>query len=262
MTPRSRVCPGMDGDSEDDDSGPPLPLGAGDDELGEVLHAWLLAEYGHETEAWPVERVSGIMARLERVRAACPVPGACPRPLACEILWAAGLNAFAAPGRYVYITRALLQEGTDEAPIAFVLAHEMAHHDLGHVALLRGWARRLVALPEGRLRNAAARLVRSAEWATYSAEMETAADSYALDLCLAAGYDGPACLGLFDVLRRYLLDHRDIDGVYGPDDDMFGAGPFGEWARRNWRRARGYPPVSERREALRARLRDDYGLRV
>jgi hypothetical protein len=51
----------------------------------------------------------------------------------------------------------------------------------------------------------------------YSPDWETAADLRALELCLAAGYDGRKCLRLFDVLEKWFLYYRDFDGVYGLD---------------------------------------------
>jgi predicted Zn-dependent protease len=240
----------------DRDDAPDLPLGADDETLGERLHDWLVAEYGHETEVWAVERVASVVERLNRVRAACPVPGACPRPLTCEILWVGAMNAFAAPGRYVYVTRELLQHGTEADPLAFVLGHEMAHHDLGHVGLMRGWARRLMGLPEGNARNVAARLLRSAERLAYTPDRERAADSYGLDLCLAAGFDGRRCLEAFDTLQAYALDHRAIDAVFGAEGRASepAAGLLGRL-----RTLGAYPSITERRAALRAQLAG-YGL--
>jgi len=227
---------------------PDLPLGADDDTLGDTLHDWLVAEFGHETEGWARERVRIVMEALERVRAACPAPGACPHPLHCEILWAGAMNAFATPGRYIYVTRELLQHGTAADPLALILGHEMGHHDLGHIALMRGWARRLVRLPAGAPRNVAARLIRSAERIAYTREQERAADSYGLDLCLAAGFDGRRCLEAFDTLQAYALDHGAIDAVFGPERSI-SLGPLDKL-----RGVGQYPSILERREALQAQL--------
>lgn len=247
-----------------------------DEELGAWLHGWLKEEYGVETENWANERVGRAMARLERVRSACPVPGASPYPLEAEILWIGAMNAFAVPGRYIYITRELLQRAAADDPIAFVLAHEIAHHDLGHVGLLRGWMDRARSLPGSFL---IAATIAGLEKQIVGPERERAADAYALDLCLAAGYDGPRCVEALDILEAYLLDHGDIDGVFGPDEEAAlhspppvsvasaaasssAASPRWGWlaeARRwGWQHLRGYPSLRERKAALLTQLHE-YG---
>jgi predicted Zn-dependent protease len=222
-----------------------IPTLGDEDEIGQWLHDQLLDRFGLETEDWAAGRVARCAERLNRVRAACPADGACPHPLTAEVLWMQEMNAFAAPGRYVYVTRELLQWGTGDEPVALVLAHEMAHHDLGHLRLFGGALEGLRRVRGGIF---VAALYRQLERGFISAEREDAADAYALDLCLAAGYDAKRCLTLFDTLEAYALDHRDLDIVYGPASEGVGLKAF--------RRLRGYSPLRMRREALRRRLRD------
>jgi Zn-dependent protease with chaperone function len=212
-----------------------------DDDLGDWLHAKLAEEFSEETEAWAVERVGRVTERLNAVRTACPVPGAAPYALRTHILWVGQMNAFAAPGRWIYLTRALLQRCDGDEPVAFVLAHEMAHHDLGHVRMLGPALSKLRGLPGNLFIISLPRLL---ELGFRSAEREAAADSYALDLCLAAGYDGHRCLELLDILEAEALNYRDLDSVFGPDS---GETPF-------WRWRRGYPSLRARRDALRYQL--------
>ena len=238
--------------------------GIGDDEsLGEWLHAELTERYGVETEAWARERVARASAALEAVRADCAVRGVCPHPLRAEILWVGAMTAFTGPGRYVYVTRELLQRADADDPIAFVLAHESAHHDLGHVQLLRGRLASLRRVPGRLLLGAALRIVERQVWGP---EHERAADAYALDLCVAADFDPVRCLQIFDILEAHLLDHGDIDGVFGPDRPAAEpSGRVGRWledARTwGWQRVRGYPPLRERKADLLAQLERDYGVR-
>jgi len=235
---------------------PPLTAES-DDEIGEWLYARLVAEYAEESESWATERVARVMGRLNAVRAACPAPGGAPYPLTAHILWVGMMNAFAAPGRCIYLTRELLQRFGDDEPIALVLAHEAAHHDLGHVRLLRPALSRLRSLPGNVLLFT---LLRGIERLAFGADQEEAADRYGLDLCLAAGYDGATCLELFDALEMHLLDHRDIEGVFGPEE-VIGAkeGGLARWAAEfraeAWRRARGYPSLRARRTLLERQLR-------
>ena len=224
-------------------------------EYGEEVRRVLVEEFGHETEAWATEQVTRVMARLERVRSACAVPGACPYPLQTEILWIGPTTAFAVPGRYVYLSRTLLERFDTDAPVALVLAHELAHHDLGHLRLVWNWVERL---PSGATQMVAGALWQHLQHFTFGIERERAADAYALDLCLAAGYDGNECLLLFDLLERHSLDMRDIDGVYGPDQ-VPGESEWKTTLRRwTYERHRSHPALRERRDNLRRRLRE-YG---
>ena len=214
-----------------------------EEEIGEELHRHLMEAFGLETESWAQERVQRTMARLNQVRRACTEPGACPHTLTAEILWLQEANAFALPGRYVYITRRLLERAATDEPIAFVLAHELAHHDLGHVRLLRPALERLGKT----LGTAVGGLLRHAERLLYSPEQERAADAYALDLCLAAGYSPTPCLTLFELLEAEALDLGDITGVFGLDTPS-----------KLWEKMRGYPSLQDRKDTLLRRLRTEY----
>lgn len=213
--------------------------------LGEWLHTELMENFGVETEAWAIDRVRRVERQLQVYRA--------PRSrMTAEVLWLAEPNAFTAPGRYVYITRELLQRAASDDPIAFVLAHEMAHHDLGHLDLFRGPRSALRSIPAG---AKIVLLLRAAEWLLIGPEAESAADKYALELCRRAGYDGRRCLEFFDILEAHGLDHRAIDAVFGSEESLANdvqavrqwASRLQEWGRR---RFAGYPPIRERKEAL------------
>lgn len=83
-----------------------------------------------------------------------------------ELIPARKLNA-SADGRIVQVTTAVLAETADDAELAFVIAHEMAHNILGHRAQLDRKGR-------------SARKIR---------ETEVEADRLAIKLMIAAGYD-------------------------------------------------------------------------
>jgi hypothetical protein len=72
----------------------------------------------------------------------------------------------------------------DDETTAFVVAHEMAHHDLGHLRAFPKWLGRLakargVDIPFG--------VLRAVEHRLYGPEWEYEADDFALQLCLKAG---------------------------------------------------------------------------
>ncbi len=57
-------------------------------------------------------------------------------PLHVSVLESREINAFALPGGYLYIERGLLEEAEDEAQLAGVIAHEIAHDTARHSAKL------------------------------------------------------------------------------------------------------------------------------
>jgi predicted Zn-dependent protease len=179
--------------------------------LGERLHALFLRAYGIKQRDFAHEAVDRAVAALNAVRAPRP-------PMVGEVLWLSTPTAFTLPGRYCYISRRLIERCTSDAPVAFALGHEMGHHDLGHLRKAESWAASAVehAAP---LQLAALVLSQLPEW-IYSRDMEFAADSYALELCRKAGFDLKKCLECFDIISWYMLDHHDVDGVYGSDEEL------------------------------------------
>ncbi len=177
------------------------------------------------------------------------------------VIWIEDVTAFTLPGRYVYFSRRLLQLCPAEDAVAFVLAHEMAHHRLGH---LRPW---LSEIPGAWL--AGVRVRAAYRRALVSPEKEADADRWALERCVAAGYDRARCLTLFDALSRASLDLGDVDGVFGHEDpedlaearlrELDGEAPeakdklaafLAEAGRWTWQRGRGYASLHDRRAAL------------
>ncbi len=135
-----------------------------------------------------------------------------------------------------------------------MLAHEAAHHELGHVELFQGWLRHLPRGIPGTILAAAYRL---AERRVYGPERELAADAGGLELCLAAGYEGRLCLRLFDILSADAEDRGDLAGAFGPDEEIDPLIADKLYAKASvwlWERLRGYPSLRRRHELLRARL--------
>jgi len=222
---------------------------------GERIHSILLEAFALQERDFSHERVARAMAALNQVRA--PLP-----PMVGEVLWMSPPLAFTLPGPYVYITRRFIERCTSDAPVAFALAHEIAHHDLGHL----GPAERLMT--SGFLHTPGLIVVLTVEllvqW-LYSREKEFAADAHALDLCRASGFVLKECLHCFDILSRYLLDIHDLDGVYGTDEeielDPEQAGNsigriYSEWRLWRARHRRSHPSIHERRQSLMARIAD------
>lgn len=209
-----------------------------DRDFGRWLHDELIRLVGLDDDGWIGERLRAASARLNGIRSRPALP--------VYALFEAEPSAFTAPGGRVYVTRGLMHQLVHEPAVAFVVAHEMAHQDLGHLPAN-------VELPRFSWQAPAAvvSLVRLLlQRKLNQPEQETAADAEGLRLCLAAGYDRRACVRAFDVLETLTLDVRDVDGALGEDTPV-GTNPVIAQARHwLWERMRGYPSVRARREAL------------
>jgi Peptidase family M48 len=219
-------------------------LDADDREFGEWLYKELLADVHREDKGWAPERVERVAARLQADRP----PEARLIPI---VLWIRLFTAFTVPGRYIYVSRRLLERCADDESAAFLVAHEIAHHDLGHLSV-PDWLPKELRVRGGRM---VASVYASIAHRVHGPERECAADRHALDLCMRAGYDGAKCLELFGVLERYAAEVGDEDMIHGPDetsDDELAADASLMTRARIWlwQRSRGYLPIRDRRAAL------------
>jgi hypothetical protein len=213
--------------------------------FGEWLHQQMSEAVHFETEPWAVDRARRIEERLQTGRSQS-------ERLIVEIPWLDVVTAFTAPGRYIYFSRRLYERCASDEQVALVVAHEIAHHDLGHIKVFAGWATAISRLPGADLFAFAFHAI---ERRLYGPETECDADRHGLDMCLAAGYDGRRALELFDILEQHALDLGDYDIVYGPDEesddeldeDASWMTKAQIWA---WQRKRGYLPIRDRRQML------------
>lgn len=214
------------------------------------LHTELVTQFAHESEPWATERVQHVMTRLNEFR-----PGLA--PLECVILWVPPPVAFTFVGTYVYISRSLLQRLPSDDSAAFVLAHEAAHHDLGHFELYAGWTN---WLPELNATAYVAALARVLEHKAYGPRRENDADDFAIRLCHRAGYNAERGAHALEILENLALDRGDVAGVYGPENLLDPTDPkrdsvafrVQEWL---WTHLHGYHPLYERVARARALAR-------
>jgi predicted Zn-dependent protease len=116
--------------------------------------------------------------------------------LSVTILNSASVNAFALPDGQVFVTRGLLALANDEAEIASVLAHEMAHIEANHTvermeqAQSAVLASRVVMNVLGDKKAAQAALVSGAlSLASFSRKQELQADQLGIKMAARAGFD-------------------------------------------------------------------------
>jgi predicted Zn-dependent protease len=218
------------------------------EEFYRVLDEHVLVDH----DGWAFDLVQRVAERLQQ--------GVAPDDrLQPVVVWIEHIPAFTMAGRYVYFSRFFLQRGLCEEAAAFVFAHELAHHRLGHV---RTW---LADVPGAWVLGA---LVRVAHGLFVSPEKEAEADRWAIERCVAAGYDRERCLTAFDAIERLVLDAGGVDTVFGDEDPerladqrlraLDGEAPdrieeLRAHARKwLWQRRAGYLSVRERRATLAA----------
>lgn len=118
------------------------------------------------------------------------------------------INAFAAPGGYVYFYTGLLQEMDNEAEMAAVMAHEISHVVARHgikrlqTALGVATAYQLVFGEDGgsKVLGVAINVGLSLLFADYSRDNEREADSYGIHYMVKAGYHPDGAIGMFEKL--------------------------------------------------------------
>jgi len=121
----------------------------------------------------------------------------------------AQVNAFALPGGYVYVYTGLLKAAENEAELAGVLGHEIAHvtarHATERLTLMYGYDAALkLLLGEDRseIVQLAANLFATGGLLAYSRKNELEADRLGLRYTVKAGYDPHGFLTFLQKLRR------------------------------------------------------------
>lgn len=155
------------------------------------------------------ERVRAIADQLNTHRSG--------RPKQALVLWTTGFSALTKRGPWVYIARSLVDKLSDDG-VAFVLAHEMAHHDLRHLSPTL-----MVAGMLGQTQR-----------------MEFQADRHGMQLAQRAGFSPD---GAFEALSPSLWEEQPVE------PETWGTPQIREWVNR-FRKS--HPPLQERLEALRA----------
>ena len=116
------------------------------------------------------------------------------------------VNAFAVPGGHVFVHTGLLQAVANEAELAGVLAHEVAHIEARHSTemLTRAYGidfvLSLLGDEQGRLEQIAEDLATDGAVAKFSRDAEREADTLGVAHLAAAGYPPEGIAGFFEVL--------------------------------------------------------------
>lgn len=119
------------------------------------------------------------------------------------------INAFAAPGGYVYFYTGLLREMENEAEMAAVMAHEISHVVARHgakrlqAALGATMAYELIfGKSDSKALQAAIGVGMGLAFAGYSREAEREADNFGIQYMVKAGYNPQGAVTMFDKLAK------------------------------------------------------------
>jgi len=131
-------------------------------------------------------------------------------PVTVEVINSSDVNAFALPGGFLYVNRGLIEAADNEAELAGVIAHEVAHIAARHGAEqaskgnLINWA----SLPliflggwGGFILNQAAGLAVPLTFLKFSRGAEKEADMLAVQYLWKTGYDPHGLITFFEKLR-------------------------------------------------------------
>jgi predicted Zn-dependent protease len=157
-----------------------------------------------------------------------------------SIFNSSGINAFATPGGYIYVNKGLITAMENEAQLAGVMAHEIAHANSRHVASIIEKSQKLnIAMLAGIIAGAflggggdataaiAAFSVAGASSMTlkYQREHEEEADRLGIESLVNAGYNPAAMVEFLKLIKQYEFYSRNIPSYLrthpGTDDRIF-----------------------------------------
>ena len=157
-----------------------------------------------------------------------------------SIFNSSAINAFATPGGYIYINKGLMTAVENEAQMAGVIAHEIAHANARHVASIIEKSQKLnIAMLAAIIAGAflggggeatAAIAAFSVAGATsmtlkYQREHEEEADRLGIEYLVAAGYYPAAMVEFLKIIKQYEFLSRNFPSYLrthpGTDDRIF-----------------------------------------
>lgn len=128
----------------------------------------------------------------------------------CTILQSPSINAFSAPGGYIYLTYGLLKFAQTEDEVAGIVGHEVAHASLRHASKLYHEITEILSHQDKGIDDAASLLLLN----SHLEEFEQDADTTGVFYAHKAGFNPT---GLLDFLERHfaLLMRRRMFGMPG-----------------------------------------------
>jgi predicted Zn-dependent protease len=127
-------------------------------------------------------------------------------PFTIKVVEADDLNAMSLPGGFLYVNTGLILAADDEAELAGVMAHEIAHAALRHAtrAMTRARLMEILTLPAAVTVPAVGPIIRVGAPLTllrFSREFEAEADYFGIQYMYKAGYDPNGLINLFEKIQ-------------------------------------------------------------
>lgn len=176
--------------------------------IGEAMALQVMARFGGVYEEASLTRYVNLVGQAVAVTSDRPYI-----PYHFAILSDHSLNAFAAPGGYVFITKGLLKRLHNEAELAAVLGHEIAHVSEKHVLKIIQRQKRLAGVKhlmpdtfKGFVDDAVNKLLDEG----LDQRKELAADRLGVRFAARVGYDPNAYKGLLQRLRALKGDNHAV----------------------------------------------------
>ncbi len=186
--------------------------------IGEQSDKQIIATYGvydNEELSEYVESVGQLVLEHSDMRGPEVAERFRETPFTFRVLDSPILNAFALPGGYIYVTRGILAHMQNEAQLAVVLGHEIAHvaarhasqrkfeQSLGQIGLLGGaiLGQEVLGLPAQQILNLGSTATQLL-FLRYSRGDERESDDLGVEYAAKAGYEVSEGAGFFGVLER------------------------------------------------------------
>ena len=191
-----------------------LPIGYEEEKsIGEAIALQVVARYGGTVEQPDLIRYVNLVGKA--------VANTSDRPdlsYHVAVLNHDAINAFAAPAGYIFVTRGLLKQIHNEAELAAVLGHEIAHVSQKHILDVIQRTKRIAGISEAGLayavkdpavfKNVIDNAVKKLLDEGLDQDKETEADAIGDVFAARVGYDPSAYVGLLTRLRELKGDDQ------------------------------------------------------
>lgn len=181
--------------------------------IGQAMALQVVARYGGVVDQPELVRYVNLVGRAVANTSDRP-----DIPYRVAILEHESINAFAAPAGYIFVTRGLLKQIRNEAELAAVLGHELAHVSQKHILDVIQRSKRLAGVTEAGLSYATSNptafktvidgAVKKLLDEGLDQDKETEADTVGEVFATRVGYDAEAYVGLLTRLRDLKGDDR------------------------------------------------------
>jgi predicted Zn-dependent protease len=140
-------------------------------------------------------------------------------PFTIKVIDSDDINAFALPGGFFYVDSGLILAADNEAELAGVMAHEIAHvaachsargHTRGQLMNLASVPLMMIGGPIGYIAYQASGVAMPMTYLKFSRGFETEADFLGVQYMYKAGYDPQAFTSFFEKVRSLEKQHRNI----------------------------------------------------